>query len=219
MHCDESIECETSIEGYKHEFSMDVLSFRNMFFQDLKLDYIFDYLLKNENPFHIAVHSKQTSTCEEKSGIIGFDLERIIKGFYLEDSINAEIYGLAIPGNKSYDKSKIAGFLGIENVNGRIKKTNKKLPVNMSYGTVHPFVNEDAFESLGLKYILFDKNYLAKRRADKNKILDDFSFTTADYSGYNNHQLSIQINYSDAFEIIKNKFGENRVKAVDLVNV
>ncbi len=216
MHCDESTECETIIKGYKPEFSMDVLSFRNMFFRDLGLDYIFDYFLENEEHFHIAVHSEKTSTCKEKSKIINFDLENVIKGFYLEDSIKGNIYGLAIPGNKSYDKTKIAELLGIENVNGRIKKTDK-MPVNIEYGTVHPFVNEEAFNEIGLKLILFDKFHLEKS-SKSGKVLADFSFTTPDFSGYDNHKISIQMNYKGAFEILKNKFGEDRIKAVDLIN-
>ncbi len=227
IHCNEICEkiedCPVKIDNYKYEFSMNVHSFKESFFEDLGLEYILDYFLDLDNEskhFHIAVHSMSTNTCQEKAKIINFPLERVIKGFYLEDFKEKKIYGIAIPGNETYDKLKIADFLGINrySLDGRIGKTKERMPVNIKYGVVHPFVNEDSFALTDkLESILFDKIYLEKSR--NNNYLDDFSFTTHESSGYNNHNISIQINYSDAFDILKNKFGEDKIKAIDLVNV
>ena len=162
-------------------------------------------------------------TCEEKAQITGLPLERVIKGIYLEDNLEEKAYSIAAPGTKhsSDSRLKLADFLGINEYeitkNNRIRKARKEfLPVNIEYGTVHPFVNEESFIPKGnLDLILFDKNYLIKRKLEGG--LDDFSFTVHPSTGYDNHRISIQINYAHAFEILQVKFGRERVKAIELV--
>ena len=220
IHCDGIVKCEEPKEvGYKEENGLDYDSFRNIFFKDFRLDYILNSAIKYDLHFHIATHSTKTSTCQEKADITGLPLERVVKGIYLEDSKTEEIYALAIPGNKSYIKNKLAKFLNMEEeyVDARIRKS-KWLPLHIEFGTVHPFVNNESFKIQAgkgkLELILFDKSNLERRKKEKG--LDDFSFTTHPSTGYDNHRLSIQMNYNDAFAILSERFPE-RVKAIDLV--
>lgn len=220
IHCDGIVKCDEPKEvGYKEENGIDYDSFRNIFFKDFKLDYILDLAIRYDFHFHIATHSIKTSTCQEKADITGLPLERVVKGIYLEDTKTEEVYALAIPGNKSYVKDKIAKFLSIKEdyIDARIRKS-KWLPLHIEFGTVHPFVNNEGFRHPNgrgkLEGILFDKSHLEKRKKESG--LDDFSFTTHPSTGYDNHRLSIQINYNDAFTVLSEKFPE-RVKAIDLV--
>lgn len=225
IHCNNIIKCQEPLElGYIEENGIDTNSFRNIFFKDFNLDYILDYAIKNDIHFHIATHAIATSTCEEKAEITGLPLERVIKGIYLEDNKEEKVYAIVIPGTKhsSDIRLKVADFLMINKDEvikfNRIRKARKEfLPINIEYGTVHPFVNEESFSPNGkLELILFDKSYLEKRILEKG--LDDFSFTSHLSTGYDNHRLSIQINYANAFNILQKKFGYKRVRSIDLIN-
>ncbi|MEK6835900.1 MAG: hypothetical protein AABX55_02660, partial [Nanoarchaeota archaeon] len=205
------------------ENELDFNSFRNIFFKDFNLQYILYYAIDRNIHLHIATHSKATSTCEEKSQITGLPLERVIKGVYLEDTKEEKTYAISIPGTKhsSDIRLKLANFLGINDYeiikDNRIRKARKEfLPVNIEYGTVHPIVNLESFTPNGkLELILFDKKYLEKRRLENG--LDDFSFTTHPSTGYDNHRISLQINYASLFEILRFTFGDEKVKTIDLI--
>ena len=220
IHCNGIVKCqEPKEEGYKEENGLDYDSFRNIFFRDFDLDYIPELAIEYDLHFHIATHSKATSTCQEKADITGLPLERVIKGIYLEDSKEEKVYALAIPGNKTYVKSKLAEFLCIKDdeVDSRIRKS-RWLPVHIEFGKVHPFVNSKSlnfpYGNGKLECILFDKDYIDKRMNKDG--LDDFSFTTHPSTGYDNHRLSIQMNYHSAFIILSTRFPE-KVRAVELV--
>ncbi len=218
IHCNGIIECiEPDERGYVEENSIDSESFRDIFFKDFKLDYILDISIERKMHFHIATHSKATSTCQEKADLTGLPLERVTKGYYLQDTKTGKVYALAIPGNKTFDKNNIAKFLGInpDESASRIVRS-KWLPVHIEYGTVHPFVNTKSFNGGEgkLELILFDTHFAEKRKNEGG--LDDFSFTTHPSTGYDNHRLSIQINYNNAMEILRETFS-NRVQAIDLV--
>ncbi len=220
IHCNGIVDCiEPKEEGYRQENGIDINSFRNIFFKDFELNYILDIALAKRIHFHIATHTKATSTCQEKADITGLPLERVIKGYYLQDNDNGNSYGLMIPGNKTYNKYMVASFLNIkpEEVETRISRS-KWLPVHIEAGTVHPFVNEKSFNlptSDGkLEKIIFDERTIEKR--DSEGGLDDFSFTAHPSTGYDNHRLSIQINYSDAFRILSTAFPK-RIFFADIV--
>jgi len=220
IHCNGIIKCqEPNEKGYKEENGIDIGSFRNIFFGDFNLDYILDLAIQYDLHFHIATHSERTSTCQEKADITGLSLERVIKGIYLEDIKTEKVYALAIPGNKTYVKSKLAEFLKINDneVESRIRKS-KWLPVHIEFGTVHPFVDYNSlsfpYGNGKLEYILFDRNHLEKRKNQGG--LDDFSFTTHPSTGYDNHRISIQMNYQHAYIILSTRFSE-KVKSIDLI--
>ncbi|MEK6841098.1 MAG: hypothetical protein AABX45_00700 [Nanoarchaeota archaeon] len=219
IHCYGIVECqEPKEEGYKEENGISLDSFRNIFLKDFSLDYILDLAIRYELHFHIVSHSERTSTCQEKADITGLPLERVIKGVYLEDVKTKNVYSLAIPGNKTYNKLKLAEYINInqDEAESRIRKS-KWLPMHIEFGTVHPFVNCKSFNhpygNGKLECILFDKDHLEKRRGNG---LDDFSFTTHPSTGYDNHRLSIQINYQHAYVILSTRFPE-KVKAIELI--
>ena len=217
IHCNGIVECvEPDEEGYKEENGIDFESFKNIFFKDYNLTYILELALEFGIHFHIATHTIRTNTCKEKAKITRLPLERVIKGFYVWDNKTEKVYGLVVPGDRTYVKSKVAEAVGINNDESetRIEKS-EWLPEYIEYGTVHPFINTESFSPNGkLELILFDRNFLRKRNEEGG--LDDFSFTTHPSTGYDNHRLSIQINYYDAFKILTSKFSERKVKGVDL---
>lgn len=226
IHCNGIVGCtEPEEKGYVGENSIDAESFRNIFFKDYGLGYVLDLSLQKGIHFHITTHSVRTSTCKDKARITGLPLERIIKGTYLEDASTEKIYGLFTPGikNAADIRLKLGGYLSIDSSEiieyNRITKARKEfldlLGIGIEFGTVHPFLNEECFMPKGIvETIFFDKDFLEKRKAEGG--LDDFSFTTHPSTGYDNHRLSIQINYANAFEILKEKFSD-RIKAIELV--
>lgn len=217
IHFNGISKCTGSDEvGYAEEHSIDEQFFRELFFKDFELNYILDYAVKNKIHFHIVTHSTPTKTCKEKALITGLPLERVIKGFYLQDKKTQNIYALAIPGEFNYSISHLAKFLetDIKDAERRIGKSDI-LPVGIKYGTCHPFVNDDSFKEMPLKNILFDVNFAKKRLIEGG--IDDFSFTTHPSNGLDNERTSIQINYNDAKDILKNKFGEDIVREIELV--
>ncbi|MEX2017073.1 MAG: hypothetical protein WD876_01230 [Candidatus Pacearchaeota archaeon] len=220
IHCNGIVQCEESLQpGYRQENGIDIGSFRNIFFKDFELDYILDFSLEKGIHFHIATHSEATSTCEDKARITGLPLERVIKGYYLQDLKNGKVYALTIPGNRKYDKNKITEFLGIPQKESASRLVRSRwLPMHIEEGTVHPFVNSTDFNGKHdggkLEAILFDGIFSEKRKKEGG--LDDFSITTHPSTGYDNHRISIQINYNDALEILKENFS-NRVQVTNLV--
>ncbi len=225
IHCNGIVECvEPEERGYVEENNIDPTSFRNIFFKDFQLDYILDYCLANGIHFHIATHAIRTSSCQEKADITGLPLERVIKGLYLEDTITNRMYGLFIPGTKSSSdiRLRLAKHFGIADTevteNNKIKKAGKEfldaLGIGIEKGTVHPFVNALSFANSSLETIFFDEGFLEKRRIEGG--LDDFSFTAHPSTGYDNHRLSIQINYHDAYSLLKAEFAEG-VSAIELI--
>ncbi|MEK6835299.1 MAG: hypothetical protein AABX61_03490 [Nanoarchaeota archaeon] len=220
IHCNGIRPCQEPAEelkNYIEQNGIDEESFKNIFFKDDNLEYIQNSAKAYGIHFHIATHSIPTDSCQEKADITGLPLERVIKGVYLEDIKTELVYALAIPGNRTYVKSKLAEFLNIDNdeIESRIRKS-RWLPIHIKSGTVHPFVNPQSFTPDGkLEYVLFDENHLEKRRTEMG--LDDFSFTTHPSTGYDNHRISIQMNYWEAFLILDDKFGHERIKKIDLV--
>ncbi|MEK6828619.1 MAG: hypothetical protein AABY15_00700 [Nanoarchaeota archaeon] len=219
IHCEGIVSCvEPEEVGYVEENNINADAFRKFFFSGFGLDYIMDYCLANNIHFHIATHSRATKTCKEKAAITGLPLERVIKGFYLEDRETGKIYALAIPGEFGYSISKLSGFLGLSVEEGerRIAKADESiLPLGIKYGTVHPFPNGDVFKDIKLENILFDANFVRKRSEGNG--LDDFSFTAHPRWGYDNFRLSIQMKYNHAKEILENKFGKEIVREIELV--
>lgn len=216
IHCNGIVRyLEPDEFGYKEENHIDKAVFNRIFLKDYKLNYILDYCLSQGIHFHIATHSQATKTCKEKQFITGLPLERIIKGFYLRDSNEGLDYALVIPGDRSYLKSNVAKILKIEE-SKLMKSDENDLPLGIKRGTVHPFLNEESFSPQGkVKYIFFDKNFAEKRKKEGG--IDDFSITIHPSSGYDNERTSIQINYNDAKDMLMAKFGEERVKLIDLI--
>ena len=222
IHCNGIPSCEELKDfGYIQEH-WDEDHFRNIFLKDYNLDYILNITRNLGIHFHIATHAIATSTCEEKSKITGLSLERVIKGVYYEDSLTEFVYALVIPGlKKKIDlRLKIAEYLGIDpdevlNNNRITKARSGFLPMGIKFGTVHPWINYRAFSPGGkLRYIFFDKQSLEKRSLEEGT--DDFSFTVNPINGYDNHKLSLQMNYSGAHDVLEEEF-PNRIHSIDLI--
>jgi len=205
---------ETAEPNYELQNGRNTDSFGNDSLDGFKLNYILDVALKKKIHFHIATHAEVTNTCQEKADLTGLPIEKVIKGYYLQDNLMEVSYGLMIPGNRTYNKYKVASAIGIkpEEVEARISRS-KWLPVHMKYGTVHPFASKESFTSSNgeglLEKIIFDESLI------EQKGLADFSFTTPKETGYDNHRLSIQMNCLDAYTILQDTFGE-RICSVNL---
>lgn len=215
IHCMGVVPCREPDEpGYRYQ-DWGNQEFRNEFLRDFNLDYILNIALKNKIHFHITTHSEATKTCEEKAKITGLPLNRVIKGYYLQDNTEENVYGLMIPGNSTYNKRKVAVFLNIDiaEAETRISRSNW-LPGHMKYGTVHPFVNRRSFNSHEgdgkLEAIIFDKKTL------EQKGLSDFSFTTHQSTGLDDYRTSIQMSCKDAYAILTTAF-PNRIHAADII--
>jgi len=225
IHCNGMGKCEGLNSNYIIQY-IEEEQFCDRFLNDFNLNYILESAMYHGFHFHIATHPKKTDKCEEKAEVTGLPLERVIKGNLFEDFKREVTYVLATPGIKhSLDmRLKVADSLGIsreevnnENKINRIRRAREDfLPMGIEFGTVHPFMNRDCFIPEGkLEYIFFDINYLEKR--GKEDGIDDFSITTHPTTGNHNHLISMQMNYKHAFTILKNEFGEERVKAIDLI--
>jgi hypothetical protein len=221
IHCSGIASCrEPNEPGYEFQSARDVHSFMLDFLDDFNLNYIYEIALDEKIHFHIATHAIPTKKCDEKARITGLPLQRVVKGYYLQDNLSGNVYGLMIPGNKNYDRNKIASLIGIppEEAEKRISRS-KWLPVHIVEGTVHPWVNKDCFKSKTgngkLERIAFDSANLEIRKTEGG--LDDFSFTTPKDSGYDNYRLSLQMNYHDAFRILREIF-KDRIISGDIVN-
>ena len=174
--------------------------------------------------FILRLIQRRQAHARRKADITGLPLERVIKGIYLEDANTKKMYGLFIPGTQhsSDIRLTLGDYLCISHneiiKDNRITKARKEfldsLGIGIEFGTVHPFVNEKSFKKSRLEAIFFDINHLEKRKNEGE--LDDFSITTHPSTGYDNHRLSIQINYNDAYTILKEKFPES-VKAIELI--
>jgi prolyl-tRNA editing enzyme YbaK/EbsC (Cys-tRNA(Pro) deacylase) len=228
IHCEGIVSCvEPDEPDYRYQDWREQ-EFRNDFLKDFELDYILDISLKRGIHFHIATHSEKTSTCQEKADLTGLPLERVIKGVYFEDAKTQKVYGLFIPGTKHSNDIRLAlgRYLGINDKeiidDNRITKARKEfldsLGMGIEFGTVHPFVNHRSFNKPNgegkLESILFDRSFTGQRKNEGG--LDDFSFTAHPSTGYDNHRLSIQVNYNSTQEILREAFSE-RIKVIDLV--
>lgn len=183
-----------------------------LFFEPYQLQFVFQHLVQMMIPFRIVTLPKPSNTCLEKASLLGnWNPLSVIKAIYLQVADTDDVIAVIVPETGySLNKEKVRSELSLsESV---VIKKSQWLPDYMEYGTCSPFVRPlDLYRGDGkLRYIIFDDTSLkAKAREDT---FDDFSIGL-------NHCVSIQLNYFDCFNAIRDLLGSDVVVSLPVMDL
>lgn len=173
----------------------------NTFFLDKpELEY-----LKEASPYmRIVTYPFATHTADEKRQALDLpedQAHRVVKGLVYRNKSTDEMLVVAAPNQ---------GRINLKNLPGGKKRLRfvdpDKLPWGMDHGICTPFVPGDA----GVSGIFFDADTLASGDAKPY----DFSIVLG-LDSVDSHQISVQMPYRKAFDLLKENFGDV-VQAVNL---
>jgi hypothetical protein len=185
-----------------HEFRMNTREFNRVFLSRYEIDYIGKYFASKKLELRVLTHPRKTNTCFEKAELLGsWDPLNVIKALFFEYSLDDSLYAVVVPETGCFiDRTKLKEILGLPG-HGFLKKASR-LPGNMSFGTCSPFITADDLKIGGgrVEKILFDSETLAVKSSDMT--LDDFSFGL-------DHRMSIQMNYTDCFHMLRERYPDN----------
>jgi len=183
----------------EREFVLSKEDFDELFFSKYRLKYISDYFAERRLDLRVVTHPEATNTCYEKADLLGnWSPLNVVKVLYLEHCPSGAAYGIAVPETGCFINRKTVGeILGLGKSEPLAKA--KVLPVNMSFGTCSPFVQETDLVVRGgrVAKIVFDTETLIAKKHEQH--LDDFSFGL-------NHRMSVQMNYYHCYRMLKCRY-------------
>lgn len=124
----------------------------------------------------------------EKPSLLSWDSSRIIKTLFFEDG-GSKIYGVSLPLDKKIELKSLSDFFEISKRKASSMKLSKKLPYLQRPGSVAPFICDKDLSLV--EKIVFDD-------------LDFERFVDFSYPGKS--EVSLQMKYSDAIEILLEKY-------------
>ncbi|MBI5065944.1 YbaK/EbsC family protein [Candidatus Woesearchaeota archaeon] len=159
------------------------------------------YLALSHASIAIVTHPKATSTSQEKAELLNVDPSRVIKTLYFVNVDTEQIYAFVIPSTNRVDlkSSALREMLGFNPAKKLRFAAQEDLPERMSPGTCHPFISEDCTK---INVIFFDQTVIEASRSRGHN--DDFAITLE--TVVDNHQLSLQMSYAAAHDVLARKF-------------
>lgn len=163
-------------------------------------------------PVAIVTHPNGTSTCPEKIyELLGLEyspemIKRTIKCIVFQHKGNNLYYFFIIPGKKAgvnVELQSVKDVVAFSPKNQLRLVPESELPFGMQTGTCTPFLPVDKKHEIG--GILFDNAHLLTRQSNGGP--DDLSVAIG-FPGLPDHNLSVFMNYSDLFKLMKDIFGE-----------
>ncbi|MBI4918496.1 YbaK/EbsC family protein [archaeon] len=180
---------------------------RSNFFNENQLEYVLDTLVGGGEDLRLVSHPTATITCEEKAKLLGWDKSRIIKAVYFVHKDSEKLYGVIVPDLGSVDLKSLSDILGF-NAKKKLRLAHEgQLVGGMKFGTCNPFIPLNCGNVAG---IIFDENLVEQRRAQGG--FDDFSIALG-LEKIPDNQISVQMNYAIAFDLLKRKFPEKVMAA------
>ncbi len=179
---------------------LDRETFRRRFLTEHALDYIADYFAKPGTGCRVVTHPSETVTCYEKAQLLGdFSPLRVVKTLYFEHPDTAGLWGIVVPETGCFlDRASIQKLLDtIEK-----PRVATRLPAGMSVGTCSPFVTDQHLShdaGVRVERLVFDSETLVMKRHERS--IDDFSFVE-------DKRLSLQMNYFDCFDMLRQRHPE-----------
>ncbi|MDP3966284.1 MAG: hypothetical protein Q8Q04_02010 [archaeon] len=183
-------------------------SFESSFFREGQ-KYVLDYFQNSGKEAKLALHDEQTNTCFEKSRILGWDPQRVVKSIFLYDS-KGKFYGFVSPElGESEDKplrfnnqtiSKI--FSDEVERKKMMNLSNSVYPLGMEKGTCTPFVPEYYFQD-GDGFTGRLERIFVYTSSNINKKLVDISFGG---EGELAQKTSLHLTYEDIYLCLNQAF-------------
>lgn len=173
---------------------------KSHFFEGNHLDYLLEVFIDGGELVRLVSHPVPTTTCKEKSDLLGLYRSRVIKALYFAHKDSNELYAVVVPDFGSVDLKSLSQELGFNAKKKLRLVSEEQLVGGMTIGTCTPFIPLNCANVAG---IIFDENVIHERRNQGG--FDDFSIVLG-FDDVLNHQLSIQMNYATAFDLLKKRF-------------
>lgn len=169
-----------------------------------------NYLALSGASMRIATHPRATSTSQEKAELLNTDPLRVIKTIYFVNKDTGQIYAFVVPGTGRIDlkQSTLKDLFGFNPSKKLRLASQEDLPEGMTHGTCHPFLPQGYTK---VEILFFDQNTVEASR--NTGYHDDFAITLE--TVVDNHQLSLQIPYAAAHDVLQKVF-PGRVQTVQL---
>ncbi len=177
----------------------DEAALTRLFLGRYGIGYIARHFASRRLKLHVLTHPRETDTCFEKAELLGaWDPINVVKALYFEHSCDGLLYAVVIPETGCFvDRVRLKRVLELPG-DGFLRKA-EHLPRNMDFGTCSPFITAGDMATRGgrVMRIVFDSEALAMKRADGTH--DDFSFGL-------DHRMSMQMNYTHCYEMLRALF-------------
>ncbi len=149
--------------------------------------------------FKLLQHQRETITCSEKAELLGWDVGRVIKALYFEDK-GGHTIGIIVPenGQRINTTNLLSSIQGLDLTRAESSryKLARVMPYGMVLGTGTPFPYESAVEQGGINELV------VLSRPELDEQLVDISI------GGTDKRVSMHIQHSGIFELLKEKFGD-----------
>jgi hypothetical protein len=201
-------DCEAvdpSLNGGRAEFDaarfhLSRQQMEEIFLAQYGIAYISDFF-RTGREFRVVSYPRPTNTCYEKAAILrDWDPLKVIKALYFECPGRPGLYAAVVPETGCFlSRKHFADLLGLPH-EVRLARS-RTLPKYMTFGTCSPFIADADLPVNGgcIRKIVFDSETLKMKKLEDT--LDDFSFGL-------DHRLSIQMNYYQAYRMLKTLFGD-----------
>ena len=166
--------------------------------------YVDDIARKLGIEYTVLKHDRATVTCAEKAGLLGWNVERVVKALYFHTgNFDDALIGIITPEFGVLDHRKIISkALGMDTKTAYRYSTNGFMPSGMSKGTCTPFPTESAMEKEIGQLVIITHPAVVEHVVDIS-LGDHFDEP---------HKTSMHISYDGIHKILKEKFGDRIVK-------
>lgn len=183
-----------------HTLSVDRSVLCERFLTSHGLDYVADYFARRGTECRVVTHPEATVTCYEKALLLGdFSPLCVVKTLFFVHPESSALWGIVVPETGCFlDRETLRELLDTVDR----PRVATELPEGMSVGTCSPLITERHVTSEAtprIERLVFDSETLVLKRHERS--IDDFSFG-------DDKRLSIQMNYFDCFDMLRQRYGD-----------